>query len=477
MNLRSLQPPVLDPFYPELKEYVIRATGLAYYADKDDELGDRFAQRMSRLGLPDCRAYLGLLQDGSRGEAELDQLVIGLTIGETYFFRHSEQFEALRDVILPDLIERNANRKRLRIWSAGCSTGAEPYSVAMVLRSDLGERTAGWEVSILGTDINRDFLARAQEGCYDEWSLRSTPEEVRRRCFLRSGQSWIVAPEYRHCVTFQYHNLVRNPFPSLLNNLVAFDLILCRNVTIYFEPQLTRRLINQFHRTLVDEGWLLVGHAEPNTSWFRSFRTVNRPGATLYQKSDSYRTPTPALAVWWEAEPAPVALPEAAPLEPRAPLSEEPVLANHEAAEPQLAPSSQQVPAMGTELARVRSLADRGQWEEAGDACHSLLDKNPLDPWVHFYRALVLEQLGFDGEAERSLRRAVYLDRRFILAHYHLGLFLQKRRNVRGAKRCFENVLHLAGSLKSAQPLEGGDGLTREGLEELTQMHLNLLGR
>src|ERR1700722_18886086 len=155
----------------------------------------------------------------------------------------------------------------------------------MLLRREFGHSLAGWDVTILGTDINREFLARAREGCYEEWALRNMAEENRRNYFVRSGKSWCVAPEYREGVSFQYHNLVAHPFPSLLNNLFAFDVILCRNVTIYFSLDIVRGIIERFHQSLVEEGWLLVGHAEPNMELFRSFRVVNALGAVLYQKS------------------------------------------------------------------------------------------------------------------------------------------------------------------------------------------------
>src|SRR5438270_533851 len=144
----------MDPDYLRLKGHVIAATGLAYYADKDADLGARLARRLQARGRPDCGSYLDLLTGGSEGEAELDALIADLTIGETFFFRHREVFDALRDIVLPDLIERNRASRQLRIWSAGCSTGAEPYSVSILLRRDLAARLEGWDVTLVGTDIN-----------------------------------------------------------------------------------------------------------------------------------------------------------------------------------------------------------------------------------------------------------------------------------------------------------------------------------
>jgi chemotaxis protein methyltransferase CheR len=131
---------IQDPAYGLLKGFVIESTGLAYYVDKDEDLAGRIERRMSKRRAQDCAAYLRLLKDGHDGEAELDALIAELTIGETYFLRHRELFDALRDLVLPDLIERNRHTRRLRIWSAGCATGPEPYSVAILLRRELGRQ-------------------------------------------------------------------------------------------------------------------------------------------------------------------------------------------------------------------------------------------------------------------------------------------------------------------------------------------------
>jgi chemotaxis protein methyltransferase CheR len=451
---------VADPAYLRLKERLIASTGLAYYADKDRDLAERVAQRLARLGLPDCAAYLASLEDEARGQGELDALIEDLTIGETFFFRHRELFDALRDVVLPDLIARNQAARQLRVWSAGCSVGTEPYSVSILLKRDLAARVAGWDVTILGTDINRDFLARAHAAAFESWALRNTPEEVKHACFTRHGSSWCLKPEYRAGVSFQYHNLVTHPFPSLLNNLFAFDLILCRNVTIYFSLDIVRRLVGHFHECLVDGGWLLVGHAEPNLELFRAFRTVHAPGAVLYQKSREQgtapawpsepRAPAPPLA--W----VPPSLPDliAAPAPPAPPPAARPLRA---------------------ELNTVRALADRGEWERAEALCRELLARDKLNPLVHFYHGLVLEQAGRHAEAEDALRRVIYLDRGFVLGHYYLGLLLQKQDQMPRAARSFKNVLQLLGRADDARAFADGDGITAGELRRLTQMHLEVL--
>jgi chemotaxis protein methyltransferase CheR len=451
-----------DPSFPRLKTFLIESTGLAYYADKDRDLADRVGRRLARLGMRACAPYLELLQDGPAGEAELDALIGELTIGETYFFRHPEQFAALGQVVLPALLAQNQHTRRLHVWSAGCATGAELYSLAILLRRELGPRLAGWELRLIGTDINREFLARAREGRFEEWAFRGVPEEVKQGCFARAGKSYLLLPQYREGVAFQYHNLVRHPFPSLLHNLAAFDLILCRNVAIYFGLETTRRVIAQFGESLVEGGWLVTGHAEGAPELFGAFRAANTPGGVFYQKSRAVEPAHP--------------FPEfQAPLFPAAPpawspplLPEVPALAKEQ---PALPPAADQ-----TDLALIRGLADRGKLEEADRCCESLLDQDRLNPALHFYHALILEQKGRVDQAEQALHRALYLDRGFVLAHYHLGLLLQQRGRGPAAGRSFANTLRLLSALAPSQVFAEGDGMNAAELRELAQAHLEILG-
>lgn len=449
---------VADPLYPHLKGHVVESTGLTYYDDKDAALAGRISRRLSTLGVHDCASYLEILRDPLRGVSEMDALITEITIGETYFFRHAEHFDALRDVVLPDLIARNQADRSLRIWCAGCADGPEPYSLAILLKRELAHQLLGWEVSILGTDINRHCLARAREGKFEEWALRSTPEDLKRACFTKEGKLWSIASEYKEQVSFQYHNLIEHPFPSLVNNLSAFDLIVCRNVTIYFGPERTQRMIRQFHECLVPSAWLLVGPTEPNMTFFKSFRTVNAPGVTLYQKL-AESAPVPSADGFSIAAPPPSPPPSRhIPSVPKAPASD--------GAGPKLASPT---------LKDVRDHTDRGAWEDAARCCEQLLEKDNLNSTVHFYYALVLEQMRKHSEAERSLRRAIYLDRQSVLAHYYLGLLLQSQGDSLQAARSLENTLDLLRPRRDDEVFADADGITVADLKQLAKMHIEIL--
>lgn len=172
--IHSAPPQLLhDPHLPLLRDWIITRTGLSYYQNRDFDFAYALERVYAPLGpVPGAQTLHGRLRANA---LEMEALVEQLTIGETFFFRHMEMFNALRDTVFPDLIRRKAHNRSLRIWSAGCSIGAEPYSLSILLREILGHKLVGWTLEILGTDINRRFLQQAEEGRYDPWALRGLP--------------------------------------------------------------------------------------------------------------------------------------------------------------------------------------------------------------------------------------------------------------------------------------------------------------
>jgi chemotaxis protein methyltransferase CheR len=453
---------IADPDFASTKAEIVAATGLAYYRDKDADLAEKVGRRMTALRLASCAAYLALLRDEGAGSAEFDELVAELTIGETYFFRHEEQFDALRDTVVPRLLERNAARRQIRIWSAGCATGAELYSISILLRRHFGPLLSGWDVGLLGTDINRRFLAQARDGVFGDWALRRTDDALREACFERTSGSWRVRETYRAGVSFQFHNLVKHPYPSLLHNLAAFDLIVCRNVMIYFDRAVIGECVQRFRSSLVDGGWLVVGHAEMDQESFQSFRAWSTTGTVLYERTTEPPAPRADLASVTPPPPPPW----------RPPLWHAPASSSSRETVPTV--ESAPVPIVSG-AARIRELADGAQWEEALALCAQMIDEDRLNPLGHFYHGLVLDQTGQADEAERALRRALYLDRGFVLAHYHCGLLLQKRNDVPGAVRSFRNVVDLLGTGDGDRRLDEADGISAADLAELAMMQISVL--
>lgn len=471
-----------DSFLKPLMEYVISSTGLMYYSDRRREFAGHLATRLQALAIEDCHSYLQLLQSGASGKTELDQLITLLTIGETHFFRHRELFQALESTVLPSLIEKNKFQRRLRIWSAGCSIGAEAYSISMLLRRRFASLLPHWDFRIIGTDINRDYLARASAAQFEDWALRAVSDEERQACFSHDGKRWTVKPQYQQGVTFEYHNLASSPFSSPLKDASGFDLILCRNVMIYFSHDVVRQAIKNLHGCLVPDGWLVVGHAEHNVDWFRSFRTYMSSGAVLYQKQEppqvldggSDETPVsttglPSASGRWRAD-HPAETPELSRAAATSPLSfvPPPAVMGRGVDRAKLAEKQDR-------LQEIRTLADRGELDEALARCRDLQTSDSLDPSPHFYQALILQQTDDEAGAEQSLKRALYLDRNCLLAHYYLGLLLQKQGHTTRAIRSFQNVLNLLTARLPQEIVADADELTVADLKRLSSSHLEVL--
>jgi len=460
-----MMPPVTenltaDPLYHSLKAYLIEASGMSYYADKDDDLAGRIQRRLQVLGLNDCASYLGILRDPIKGRAELDELIAEVTIGETYFFRHAEHFDALRNIVLPDLIARNQEKRSLRIWCAGCADGPEAYSIAILLGREMAHKLVDWNVSILATDINRYSLARAREGKFAEWAFRATPDEIRQECFVPEGAGWRIAPRHKEWISFEHYNLIADPVSAPVTRITPIDLIVCRNVMIYFDADVTQQMVHRFHGCLAEGGWLLVGPTEPNMKYFKAFSTVNAPGVTLYQKTAPAKVPM----IEPETLPPPRPRPQPAPAK---------LQSIQKAARPDAVPLLSAPPEPTIEQARA--LADRGDWLTAVEICERLLKKDSLNWQAQFCHALVLDHMGRRDEAEAGLRKAIYLERQSALPHYYLGLLLQSKGNDKQAARSFQNAIQLLESRADAETFADADGITVAEMRKLAQMHLQVV--
>lgn len=459
MNLGHI---VSDPAYPQLKAYVLAQTGLEYYVDKDEDFAYRLNRRLSALSIYDCARYLAILEQTAGRPSEMDALVGELTIGETYFFREKEHFDLLRSTILPELFDRNSEMRRLKIWSAGCATGAEPYSIAILLKTAFANRLRHWDLSLIGSDININFLDQARQAVFSKWALRDVPAAFRERCFQHEDAKWILNPGYRGMVEFQYHNLALDPDPPLTD---AFDLIVCRNVLIYFSPETIQQAAAKFFRALTEGGWLLIGHAEHNAALFQPFEQVPFPGATAYRKlspKPREQAAAPSVPVW-------------KPLDAPAPRTETPREALI-APEPER-PLASCHPYSMSLLEDARRLADRGKWLEAAGICRNLVAEDSLNAGARLTLGLVLAHSGAIREAASELQKAIYADRQFVLAHYHLGTLRQAAGDLEAARRSFRTVLDLLRARAGDEPVDFGDGIRVGELAELAEMHQESLGR
>jgi chemotaxis protein methyltransferase CheR len=264
-----------------LRELFHAHCGLWFRDDNRYLLERRLGPRVQALGLEDFSAYHRHLRFDPGREAELDEATDVLTTNETYFYREPYQLHAFSREILPALARRNARDRRLRILSAGCSTGEEVYTVAMLVReSRLFE---GWEVEIVGCDISRRCVAHARAGAYGEHAFRNPEVEPLRRWFQLRGGKWAVDDAIRRSVRFQRENLLDR---RALATVPRVDAVFCRNVMIYFDRAARRRVLGRLHEKLRPGGWLLLGHSESLLNLTADFELVQLEGDLVYRRPE-----------------------------------------------------------------------------------------------------------------------------------------------------------------------------------------------
>ena len=386
-------------------------------------------------GVEDCARAVIL---GTLDRAGIDSLAIHLTVGETYFFRDPAVFDALSSSIFPALTEERRGRaKRLRIWSAGCCTGEEPYSIAIALRRAIPDLSE-WQITILATDINPRFLHKAAAGIYGPWSFRGVPENTQAAYFRRTADGQFeVLPSIRKMVTFACLNLVEDVYPSLANNTNAMDLIFCRNVLMYFSREQMGKVAAKFHRALVEGGRLAVSATEASRELFGAFAPTEIPGVTFYKKGAP--AAPPAIAPL-PPVPLPMRPPEPAPLPPPPPLAL-PVARTDHAAE-------------------ARGLANEGRLTEALAACDRALGTDKLVAAHHYLRGVILQEQAAIEEAAAAFKRALYLDHDFVVAYFALGHLQLSQGRAREAARCFANARALLRKWAPDAVLPQSDGIT-----------------
>lgn len=277
-----------DDLKSRFKVLVADRSGL-YFMDHDmRNLEEAILDRMKILEIPAAPSYYSLLMSSPQKEEEFRELVNLLTINHTYFFRNEPHFRVLRNKILPEIISRKracakvGEKPQLRIWSAGCSTGEEPFSIAMTICDIIGDVNE-WDIQIFATDAAKDALAKARSAAYRPHSMKFVEEDHCRRYFSElyeesSGVQYVLCDEIKRMVQFSFLNLMDDEFPK------GFDLVFCRNVMMYFEADTMMNVANRFHLSLNDDGYFFIGYAESLQCLRDKFEMFFQDDAIYYRK-------------------------------------------------------------------------------------------------------------------------------------------------------------------------------------------------
>jgi chemotaxis protein methyltransferase CheR len=479
-------PPVSDQDYERFRRLVDEKSGMDLPPARRIDLQRAIARALAETGLSDTLVLYQRLR-GDRDRAELESFISLLTVGETHFFRNRPQFDALEKHILPEVIRRRSHERRLRIWSAGCSSGEEPYSLAMLLERLIPD-LAEWNLLIIATDMDREALKKAYRATYGPWSFRDVPAHIRSQYFTSHGREFQVVPHIREMVTFEYLNLVEDSYPSLLTNTNAMDLILCRNVLIYFRENVSRSVVARLYDAIVDDGWLLVGHAEPSQSIFERFSVQNFPGTIVYRKSRGKTVLTPTTSdrgrvpdssrrsnAHRNLGPCPsVDRRQAVDAEGDDPCEDALKLwvAGHmESALSALENAAMEHPSDARAPYLIAKLqAGRLHMDAAEFWITEALGRDHFFAPAHYLRGLMMQEEDRSEDALESLRRCVYSDPRWPLGHFALAGSLLRLGHCRRAATALDNVKQLLEGRPADEPIPEGEGLTVGRLLELAQV-------
>jgi chemotaxis protein methyltransferase CheR len=477
--------------------------GLHFDDGRLQVLAEVLGRRIAATGRP-AAVYLTQLEGTATAGDEPTALARELTIAETYFFRNVEQFNALRAIVLPARARARSGDRRLNILSAGCASGEEAYSLAICAREqiDLG----GYEVSIRGVDVNPAVLERAAAGRYSTWSLRETPDAVRARYFRAEGRDLILAPEIRAAVTFEERNLAE-PEPGLWSS-ETFDLVFCRNVLMYFAPEMARAVLGRIARSLVPGGYLFLGSAETLRGLSQDFRMKHTHETFYYQKASpaegdvppdlfSIDPDLPTVAAtgdsWVEAiqrssehvrsltdlptekdrevtPPNPIG----GGLDRAVELIGQERFDDARSALAELAPPAARRP--DALLLQAVLLTHGGDLVAAERLCDEVLALDSLSAGAHYLTALCRERAGDARGAADHARAAAQLAPGFALPHLQLGL-LARRADDRGtARRELAEALVLLARDDPTRLAMFGGGFGRAGLIALCRAELLAAG-
>lgn len=474
-------------------DLLLKRYGLRFAESRFTELEHGIRQAFAASTCANIDEFYDLVETPQAGSVEMDLLVNSVTVSETHFFRDEAQIDAIYSHVLPQIIKRKQVLRTLRIWSAGCASGEEPYSLAMLLRELLPD-VDQWSITILATDINTASLERARQAVYGSWAFREERAKALRPRYFDSvpNNRFALIPEVRRMVTFNKLNLVEPCYPAYESNTMMMDLIICRNVTIYFNEMITRWVVDRFHDALVDGGWLVVGHSEPSVDIYRRFRVRNFPNTVLYQRS----TNTAILRSngTRRLPPLPVAIPQPPKtdtihhlVEKRPPFVQVP---DHEGVIPTIPENVKQAspleharelldygrsedarsillalakyqPGNATTYSLLgQACANLGNWQEAEQWCQQAIEHNKLNLDSYYTLALVLQHQGKIDQAVENMKKVVYIDHNYILGHYGLANLYYESNQLRQAQKALENAFRLLQDKPDDGTIPGSQGIT-----------------
>lgn len=435
----------------EFSEYIRSRMGLLYPENRWGELEKRLAMAAKELQFRDAEACIDWVLSSPSDRRTLDVLASFLTIGETYFYREGKSLNALIERVFPEIMrDHEYGNHTISIWSAGCCTGEEPYTIAMMVASSILFK--GWSVKIIATDINQNFLEKARIGVYSDWSFRGMDTRIRDKYFTKIDKSkYEILPAIKQMVDFSYLNLIEDPYPGLKMHESALDLILCRNVLMYFAPEYSRSVIKKFNLALDPDGWLLVSPVEVALVDTMEFSHIFHGGAVLNRKVQKKQNlfEEPMLRMKLQSRKS------IAKVEPK--IESAPVMKQYNDLY-DIVVDKADVSFLETKAGKVdagisdflllsKTYADKGLLWEAENWSLRAIGSNRTSAECQYLLALIKIEQNLFNEAIKILRKVIFLAPDFIIAHFMLATLYRNKQKIERSGLYFKNALGILKTL------------------------------
>ncbi len=432
--------------------FIEKELGLYFPPERSCDLERGMAACAAELGFADLEAYVLRLVSEKASKEELEKIAVHLTVGETFFFRDRELFAALEEQFFPELIRRKREKdKTIRIWSAGCSSGEEPYSLAILLDRLLPD-IADWKIVVLASDLNLSALAKAEKARYGEWSFRDTPDWVREEYFDKLKHEFVLQEKIKRLVNFFALNLARTDYAGVNSRIAELDLIFCRNVLMYFSRERSLQVVKRLYDCTAPYGWIVMNPLEA-TPEVRALFTLPSPFTSAMHGKAASETKQPLC----DAGDAPV-LAKNGFLAQEAPQGDALV---RNAPEPEIRSV--------IDAAQGQNLADQGRLTEALEWCKAALERDKLNPALYHLSAMIFLELERKEEAGIALKRVIYLKPDSVLAHFSLGCLYHQQKQPAEAEKYFTTVRMLLAGHEGEEVVAESDGISVAGLLEIMQ--------
>ena len=475
-----INPDLTEQEFKLFQNFILENSGIFLDRNREDSLRISLLFRISAKGFRNYYEYYSFLKCDALGEEEFKELLSLITINETYFFRGPGHFKFLKEYILSTSIaEKMVYGEGIKIWSAGCSTGEEPYTVAIAILEALGFYN-DWNIEILATDVSKKALSKAKKGIYSAYALKLVSEKIKNKYFIQIDKNkFQLKDKVKKMVKFEYFNLIKEPYP--LAKMEGWDIIFCRNVTIYFKLESIVRVIHNFYRSLKNSGYFFIGYAETLQHISSEFVPFKWKDIFIYKKR---RQDLPQIEKIVNNKEETVVSEKKAEAKsfneatlPRD-LYSKAVELFEEGEFSQALGKVTEVLRIDSQMAEAHFLAGKihansHQFVEAIESCQWAIQIVPLFLAAHFLLGVVYDKMGQSHEAISEFRKVIYIDRDFSLAYFNMARIYQLQGKDEEAIKEYINAIKVLIKSSPEKIMEFSEGITARLLIQTCRQNID----